>query len=109
MLVAAMPTPNSSYKELLGNLYSKPKTCVGCPGVWSTPDLYNTLNNADWNITYGPTQPQQVHFSFASDTTYARFQFSTLSPSPQSYLKYWKTEQQDDPNIVNTEVGIIIQ
>ncbi|KAI7885210.1 Metallo-dependent phosphatase [Lichtheimia hyalospora FSU 10163] len=36
-------------------------------------------------------------------SAYARFQFSTLSPSPQSYLKYWKTEQQDDPTIVNTE------
>ncbi|CDH48539.1 isoform c [Lichtheimia corymbifera JMRC:FSU:9682] len=77
--------------------------CVGCPGVWSSPDLYNTLNNEDWNITYGPTQPQQVHFSFASDTAYARFQFSTLASSPQSHLKYWPAERQDDPITVNTE------
>lgn len=110
MLVTARPIASDpNYKELLGDIYSKPMPCVGCPGVWSSPDLYNTLNNEDWNITYGPTQPQQVHFSFASDTAYARFQFSTLASSPQSYLKYWPAERQDDPITVNTEVGIIMQ
>lgn len=110
MLVTAMPVASDpNYKELLGDIYSKPMPCVGCPGVWSIPDIYNTLNNENWNITYGPTQPQQVHFSFASDTAYARFQFSTLASSPQSYLKYWPAERQDEPITVNTEVGIIMQ
>lgn len=62
---------------------------AGSPGLMTVPDNFNTALGVEWNRTYGQTEPQQIHLSFASDSKYARIQFATLSPIDQAVLKYW--------------------
>ncbi|KAG0166853.1 hypothetical protein DFQ30_006647 [Apophysomyces sp. BC1015] len=72
----------------------------GGPGQWSTPDLYNTISGDDWNRTYAPTEPQQIHLSIASEAEYAKVQFATTSEILKALFKYWPKAQNDSKLIV---------
>ncbi|KAI9317013.1 Metallo-dependent phosphatase-like protein [Dichotomocladium elegans] len=55
----------------------------------TAPDQFNTALNVNWNRTYGPFEPQQIHLSLATDSQYARFEFLTTSPIDKAILRYW--------------------
>ncbi|OAC98418.1 hypothetical protein MUCCIDRAFT_75579 [Mucor lusitanicus CBS 277.49] len=50
-------------------------------------DLYN--QDGDWNRTYYPAEPQQIHTSWVSNGKAIRVQFSTMSTIESSRLQYW--------------------
>lgn len=67
----------------------------GAPGIAAVPDKYNTLPGVDWNRTYAPAEPQQIHLSFGSESNYARVQFATLEQVDNATLRYWpKSKKQ---------------
>jgi hypothetical protein len=58
----------------------------GGPGtLWK----YDAFNGGDWNRTYGPTEPQQIHLSISSEAENAKIQFATQDPIDTPILKYW--------------------
>ncbi|KAF7731024.1 hypothetical protein EC973_001070 [Apophysomyces ossiformis] len=76
---------------------------TGGPGKWSVPDLYNTMIGDDWNRTYGPAEPQQIHLSLASEAKYAKVQFATTSETKRSFLRYWpKTQDSREDRVTIT-------
>ncbi|ORY93554.1 Metallo-dependent phosphatase-like protein [Syncephalastrum racemosum] len=68
---------------------------AGSPGVAAVPDKYNTLPGVDWNRTYAPTEPQQIHLSFGSESKYARVQFATLEQVDKAILRYWPKSKKN--------------
>ncbi|RCH96017.1 hypothetical protein CU097_011539 [Rhizopus azygosporus] len=64
----------------------------GSPGAVCYADAYNDLGN-NWNHTYAPTEPQQIHMSLADDSKFARVQFATLDSIDSSVLAYWPKKQ----------------
>ncbi|CAO3646222.1 unnamed protein product [Cunninghamella blakesleeana] len=74
------------FSVLLSFVYAE-EDPVGSPGVLPAPDKYNTFG-VDWNRTYAPTEPQQVHISLGNDAKFIRIQFATLAPIKGGILKY---------------------
>ncbi|KAI8636788.1 Metallo-dependent phosphatase-like protein [Parasitella parasitica] len=70
--------------------YGGPKTNV-------LADQYNS--DGDWNRTYHPAEPQQIHTSWISEGKAIRIQFSTMASVKESRLQYWSDSgNQDDIN-----------
>ncbi|KAL9551708.1 hypothetical protein PS6_004876 [Mucor atramentarius] len=72
----------------------KTVVCYGGPGTLPSADLYN--KHGDWNRTYYPAEPQQIHTSWVSNGKAIRVQFSTMSPIERSRLHYWYDSDDDD-------------
>jgi hypothetical protein len=74
----------------------------GGPGIlWK----YDAFNGGDWNRTYGPTEPQQIHLSISSEAENAKIQFATQDPIDASFLKYWpKSAPQKSVQVKGDEV-----
>lgn len=66
---------------------NKTVVCYGGPGTMPSTDLYN--QDGDWNRTYYPAEPQQIHTSWVSNGKAIRVQFSTMSTIESSRLQYW--------------------
>ncbi|KAI8086736.1 Metallo-dependent phosphatase-like protein [Halteromyces radiatus] len=66
----------------------------------TAPDQYNTFGNVNWNRTYGPTEPQQIHISLANDAKYAKVQFATSQAIQGGQLKYWSKKQASNNKAV---------
>ncbi|CAO3623037.1 unnamed protein product [Cunninghamella echinulata] len=71
---------------------------IGSPGVLPAPDQYNSFTN--WNRTYAPTEPQQIHISLGNDARYAKIQFATAAPIKGGILKYWPKKQAKRPVVI---------
>lgn len=67
---------------------------VGGPGLFPAPDTYNSFGIADWNRTYGPAEPQQIHLSIANEAKFAKVQFATSQAVQGALLKYWPKKHQ---------------
>jgi hypothetical protein len=65
---------------------------VGGPGLFSAPDAYNSFGN--WNRTYGPAEPQQIHLSIANEAKFAKVQFATSQAVQSTLLRYWPKKHQ---------------
>lgn len=73
---------------------NKTVVCYGGPGTLPSVDLYNKYG--DWNRTYYPAEPQQIHTSWVSNGKAIRVQFSTMSSIERSRLHYWYDSDDDD-------------
>ncbi|KAK4514725.1 Phosphate metabolism transcription protein [Mucor velutinosus] len=73
---------------------NKTVICYGGPGTLPSTDLYN--KHGDWNRTYHPAEPQQIHTSWVSNGKAIRVQFSTISSVENSRLHYWYDSDNDD-------------
>ncbi|KAG1467160.1 hypothetical protein G6F56_004568 [Rhizopus delemar] len=76
----------------------------GSPGYVCYADMYNNLGN-DWNRTYLPTEPQQIHTSLLDDSKFLRVQFATLAQVDQSVLIYWPKNDGIHPSRKTTVYG----
>lgn len=72
------------------------KTVVsyGGPGTYVVTDRYNDIG--DWNRTYHPQEPQQIHATWISDGMAFTVQFSTMHPVKKSLLWYWPKEKREE-------------
>jgi hypothetical protein len=77
----------TSFIEATIVVNNKTVVCYGGPGTLPSVDLYN--KDGDWNRTYHPAEPQQIHTSWLSDGKAFRVQFSTMTPVDESKLHYW--------------------
>ncbi|ORZ15314.1 Metallo-dependent phosphatase-like protein [Absidia repens] len=86
--------------------FGKKEAFVGGPGLLSAPDSYNSFGQVDWNRTYGPIEPQQIHISLANEAKYAKVQFATTQSVNDTLLKYWPKKKDgasyQKPVIVTT-------
>ncbi|CAO3654122.1 unnamed protein product [Mucor fragilis] len=73
---------------------NKTVVCYGGPGTLPTTDLYN--QDGDWNRTYYPAEPQQIHTSWVSNGKALRVQFSTMASIESSRLHYWYDADEDN-------------
>lgn len=64
----------------------------GSPGNVCYADMYNAIGN-NWNHTYTPSEPQQIHISLTDDAKNARVQFATVGQIDQSILQYWPKKE----------------
>jgi hypothetical protein len=76
------------------------KTVVsyGGPKTMHIPDNYNQANN--WNRTYDPEEPQQIHVSWTSDGLTFTVQFSTTQTVKKSLLWYWPKEEKSEEEFI---------
>ncbi|OZJ02775.1 hypothetical protein BZG36_03480 [Bifiguratus adelaidae] len=65
---------------------------AGGPGELATRDLYNA--NTNWNRTYAPAEPQQIHISITDNAQYAKVQFATLEEIKTPLFQYWPKGSQ---------------
>jgi hypothetical protein len=61
----------------------------GDPGTMSEIDIYN--KDKDWNRSYHPSEPQQIHVSWISEGKAFRVQFSTMERVQKCQLSYWSS------------------
>src|SRR5690348_7938431 len=85
------------FSVLIAYVYAQQEH-VGAPGVLPAPDEYNTFG-IDWNRTYAPTEPQQIHISLGNDARYAKIQFATTATIKGGVLKY-KEKKNPSKSIV---------
>ncbi|OZJ01912.1 hypothetical protein BZG36_05102, partial [Bifiguratus adelaidae] len=67
----------------------------GGPGELATRDIYNdNSDNNNWNRTYAPAEPQQIHISITDNAEYAKVQFATLEEVKTPLFQYWEQNHQ---------------
>ena len=92
LLILSLITVNFIEATIVVN--NKTVVCYGGPGTLPSVDLYN--KDGDWNRTYHPAEPQQIHTSWLSDGKAFRVQFSTMMPIEKSRLYYWFDSDEQD-------------
>jgi hypothetical protein len=81
---------------LVNSLVVNDKTVVsyGGPKTFPVLDKYNQAS--DWNRTYHPEEPQQIHVSWTSDGLTFTVQFSTMQSVKKSLLWYWSKDEKNE-------------
>lgn len=85
---------------------NKSVVCLGGPGTHADLDIYNSGGN--WNRTYHPGEPQQIHATWVANGVALKVQFSTMVSLRKSIMQYWSEELENIVEIDSIVESLVI-